>query len=71
MPQFWAIVFYGAFFVLGALVHGQPDWIDRAHASAKWMLPAIALAYPAFLWRLAVDPPGATPSTAPWPRWLT
>lgn len=67
VPQFWAIVFYGAFFTLGTLVHAQPDWIERLRPSVKWLLPAILLAYLAFLWRLAVDPPGIGQASAPWP----
>ena len=67
VPQFWALVFYGAFFALGTLVQGQPDWIGRARPLGKWLVPAIVLAYLAFLWRLAVDPPGIGQSTAPWP----
>ncbi|KFL36213.1 acyltransferase family protein [Arenimonas donghaensis] len=67
VPQFWAIVYYGTFFALGALVHAQPDWIERARPLGRWLLPAIVLAYLLFLWRLAVDPPGAGQATAPWP----
>ncbi len=67
VPQFWAITFYGAFFALGVLVQGQPDWLERLRPSAKWLLPAIALAYLVFLWRLDVDPPGISRTTAPWP----
>ncbi|HEX5693264.1 MAG TPA: acyltransferase family protein [Arenimonas sp.] len=67
VPQFWAIVFYGAFFALGALVHGQPDWVDRVRPLARWLVPAIAVAYLALLWRLVADPPGLGQSSAPWP----
>jgi len=67
VPQFWAVVFYGSFFALGVLVQGQPDWLERVRPLARWGMPAIALAYLAFLWRLAVDPPGIGQATAPWP----
>lgn len=67
LPQFWAIAFYGAFFALGTLLHGQPDWLERVRPMAKWLLPGAALAYLAFLWRLTVEPPSADQLTAPWP----
>ncbi|MGB4487097.1 MAG: acyltransferase family protein [Pseudomonas veronii] len=67
VPQFWAITFYGSFFALGTLLHGRPDWIERARPIAKWLLPGAAVAYLAFLWRLAVDPPSVSQLTAPWP----
>lgn len=65
VPQFWAIAFYGAFFALGTLLHGRPEWLDRVRPLTKWLLPATALAYLAFLWRLAADPPAASQPTAP------
>lgn len=65
VPQFWAITFYGTFFALGALLHGQPDWIDRVRPLAIWLLAAAILAYLTFLWRLAADPPGPDQPVAP------
>src|SRR5690606_29150087 len=65
VPQFWAITFYGTFFALGALLHGQPDWIGRVRPLARWLLAAAILAYLTFLWRLAVDPPGPDQPVAP------
>lgn len=66
LPQFWALVFYGSFFALGVLLHGQPDWLDRARPFMPWMLVASALLYAAFLWRLDLEPPGASQPTASW-----
>lgn len=66
VPQFWAIIFFGAFFALGVLMHGQPGWIERVRPLAKWLLPAVALVYLAFIWRLAADPAAADQLTAPW-----
>jgi len=67
LPQFWAIVFYGAFFALGTLLHGQPDWLERARRFAPWLVLGSGVLYVAFLWRLAVELPGqAFPATASW-----
>ena len=57
LPQFWAIAFYGAFFSLGTLLHGQPDWIERVRAFTPWMIVGCVVLYAMFLWRLAVEPP--------------
>lgn len=68
LPQFWAIVFYGAFFALGAVLQGRPDWLARARGLAPWLALACAALYAAFLWRLAAALPGQSfPSTASWP----
>jgi glucan biosynthesis protein C len=65
LPQFWAIVFYGAFFALGVFLQGQPDWLDRARRHVPWMLPACLVFYAAFLWRLSVELPTAVNPLAP------
>ena len=68
LPQFWALIFYGAFFSLGALLHGQPDWLARARRFAPWLALACVALYAAFLWRLAVElPTQSFGSTASWP----
>ncbi len=67
LPQFWAIGFYGVFFALGTLVHGHPDWLERARHFAPWLIGGCVVLYAAFLWRLAVELPGQTlPATASW-----
>lgn len=66
LPQFWAIAFYGAFFALGTLVHGQPDWLVRAGALGPWLAAGCLVFYAAFLWRLGVEPPGPAHPTASW-----
>ena len=66
LPQFWAIVFYGAFYALGTRLHGQADWLDRARACTPWLAAGSAVLYVAFLWRLSVELPGATQPTASW-----
>jgi len=67
LPQFWAIVFYGAFFALGTQLHAQPDWLERARRCAPWLVAGSGVLYAAFLWRLAVELPGqAFPATASW-----
>lgn len=65
LPQFWAIVFYGAFFALGVFLHGQPDWLDRARRHVPWMLPACVVLYAVFLWRLSVELPTAVNPLVP------
>lgn len=64
LPQFWAIVLYGAFFALGVFLQGQPDWLDRARRHVPWMLPVCAGFYAAFLWRLSVELPDAANALA-------
>lgn len=66
LPQFWAIVFYGAFFALGALVQGQPGWLQRLRPVAPWLLAGCVVFYLAFLWRLRIELPGMNPA-ASWP----
>lgn len=67
LPQFWALVFYGAFYALGVFVHGQPAWLERARACVPWLLAGSAVLYVLFLWRLKVELPGATQPIASWP----
>jgi glucan biosynthesis protein C len=67
LPQFWAIAFYGAFFAFGALLHGQPDWLERSRRFAPGLAGGCGVLYAAFLWRLAVELPGQSfPATASW-----
>lgn len=67
LPQFWAIVFFGAFFALGALAHGQPGWVDRLRPLTPWLLAGSAACYVAFLWRLRLELAGTPRATASWP----
>lgn len=67
LPQFWAVTFYGAFFALGTLLHGQPDWLQRARGHVPWLAAGAVVLYALFLWRLSVEPPGQGNPTASWP----
>ncbi|MGY6519320.1 MAG: acyltransferase family protein [Lysobacteraceae bacterium] len=67
LPQFWAIALYGAFFAVGTLLHGQPDWLQRTRRHVPWLAVAVAALYALFLWRLAAEPPGPAHPTASWP----
>ena len=67
LPQFWALVFYGAFFALGALVHAQPEWLERARRCVPWLAVGVVVFYALFLWRLAVELPVAAQPVASWP----
>lgn len=67
LPQFWALGFYGAFYALGTLMHGQPSWLERARACLPWLIAGSGVLYALFLWRLSVELPGATQPTASWP----
>ncbi|TNJ33216.1 hypothetical protein E1B00_13025 [Arenimonas terrae] len=70
LPQFWAVVFYGAFFALGTQLHGHPDWLDRLRRHVPWMLPACIVLYAAFLWRLSAELPAvANPLVPPVASW--
>lgn len=66
LPQFWAVAFYGAFFALGTLVHGQADWLRRMRPHVPWLVAGAVALYALFLWRLAIEPPGPTQPTASW-----
>lgn len=67
LPQFWAIALYGAFFALGTLLHGQPDWLQRLRPQAAWLTVAVATFYALLLWRLSAEPPGPVHPIASWP----
>ncbi|MCX7034093.1 MAG: acyltransferase family protein [Arenimonas sp.] len=67
LPQFWAIVFYGAFYALGAGLQQQPAWLERARACAPWLAVGSAALYALFLWRLSIELPGATQPSASCP----
>ena len=67
LPQFWAIVFYGAFFAFGACLHGQDDWLARVRPLWPALLVACGAFYALFLWRLAETPPSLENLTAPLP----
>lgn len=56
VPQFWAIVFYGAFFAWGTLIHARPDWLQRTRPLVPWLIVASIALYAAFLWRIAIPP---------------
>lgn len=66
LPQFWAIVFYGSFFALGTLMHGQPDWLVRARRATPWLVVGCVVLYATFLWRLSVELPGQAHPIASW-----
>ena len=38
LPQFWALIFYGAFYALGTQLHARPDWLPRAEAGEALQL---------------------------------
>ncbi len=65
VPQFWAVLFYGAFFALGTQLQARPDWLLRARRHAAWLLPACVVGYLAFLWRLGVELPQAAAAATP------
>ncbi len=67
LPQFWALGFYGAFYAMGSLMHGQPAWLERARTCLPWLVAGSGVLYALFLLRLSVELPGATQSTASWP----
>jgi len=67
LPQFWAVAFHGAFFALGAMLHGHPEWLQRAWRHVPWLGAAALVLYPLFLWRLSIEPPGLANPTASWP----
>lgn len=66
LPQAWAFGYYGAFFALGAGLHGRLDWLDRLRPDLNALCLICLLLYTAFLWRLTLEPPGAAQPTASW-----
>jgi glucan biosynthesis protein C len=66
VPQFWAIVFYGAFFALGTWLHARPDWLPRARPFAPALAAGGAVLYLVFLWRLKVELPVQAAPVASW-----
>ena len=67
LPQFWALLFYGAFYALGTWMHAVPAWLERARSCVPWLVAGSVVLYALFLWRLSVELPGATQPTASWP----
>lgn len=67
LPQFWALLFYGAFYALGTQLHQRPDWLSRARPLTPWLLLGSGLLYLLFLWRLRVELPIAATPMASWP----
>ncbi|HQZ30238.1 MAG TPA: acyltransferase family protein [Arenimonas sp.] len=67
LPQFWALLFYGAFYALGTQLHAAPGWLERVRPCVPWLVAGGAVLYALFLWRLSVELPGATQPTASWP----
>ncbi len=66
LPQFWALLYYGAFYAFGVQLFAQPDWLQKASRYLGHMLGLSTLMYALFL--LCLQNP--TP-TASWPvAWL-
>lgn len=63
LPQFWAIVFYGAFFAFGTQLHAEQAWLQRCRPLLPWLLAGCALGYAAFLWQLG----GEAQAQESWP----
>lgn len=64
LPQFWAVLMYGAFFAAGYLLHAEPALIDRLQRVAPWLVIASLLLYALFLMLLKQFPADATPLQA-------
>ncbi|MCK7595348.1 acyltransferase family protein [Pseudomarimonas salicorniae] len=70
LPQFWALGYYGAFYLLGMHLHDEPGLLDRLRPLLAPLLIASALGYALFYWQLpaAINP--LQPETASWPMAL-
>ena len=70
LPQFWALVYYGAFYLLGMHLHDAPDLLDRLRPLLAPLLLASAAGYALFFLQLpaAINPMQA--QTATWPMAL-
>jgi glucans biosynthesis protein C len=61
-PQWWALLFFGAYFWLGYQLFAQADWIDRLKPHAVAMFIATLVAYVAFFWLLQMQSQIQSPS---------
>ncbi|MFY2763936.1 acyltransferase family protein [Arenimonas sp. MALMAid1274] len=67
LPQFWALVYYGAFFALGTGVHARADWLQTLRPFVPWLALACGVAYVAFLWGMKQRDAAAAYASASWP----
>lgn len=67
LPQLWALLFFGAFFSLGWLLHGHEALLGRLRPWLPWLLLASLALHGLFLHLLATHPPRASHPSAPWP----
>jgi peptidoglycan/LPS O-acetylase OafA/YrhL len=47
-PQWWALVFYGAYFAFGFLMFRQPSVVERIQPVMPWLLASAMVGYAAF-----------------------
>ena len=66
LPQFWALAYYGAFFTLGYLMHGHPQFMSRCLRPALALLMGSLLLYAGFILLLAQRPPELAGKNASW-----
>lgn len=62
LPQIWAIGYFGAFFVLGAMLQQQPPLLEKLKHHAMWLLAASLILYALFLWALGGSGRAPSPS---------
>jgi len=63
-PQFWALAYYGAFFAVGYLMHGERAMLGRLRRPAPWLLAGSAALYA--VWLMAIDRDAGVTTTAGW-----
>ena len=67
VPQFWALTYYGAFFALGYLMHGHPQFTRRCLRPTLALLAGSLLLYAGFSVLIAQRPPELAGESASWP----
>ncbi len=66
LPQFWALLIFGGFFVAGYMLYSAPAQIDRLQRVAPWLLLGSVLLYALFLIALKQFPVNAEQPQAHW-----
>ena len=66
LPQFWALMFFGAFFVLGYQARRHGALLERCRAHAWGLAVAGLLMYAMFYLALRAQPPSLKAPTASW-----
>lgn len=65
LPAFWALAYYGSFFIFGYLMHDRPAIALRHRANVAWLLAGSFVLYVCYLVLIRPQPSEAS-SASPW-----